>query len=764
MHRSPRLRSLLLGGCLLFGLLLSLKQGVALYSALAHETSPEQAWQALTGHWPLLVPPLLALLFGWLLHRYLAGRLLALVRRSGRQPAHADALDSLDATLGALEQDAQITRNRDARLLDALPLPAWRLDEAGQAVLFNTAWKAFSGQLRGEGLQDGWLQLVQEEDRAALQAALAGALEQATQLTIRLRRADGRYRLSRLNIQPLSAADGRREGTLISALDVQEQEEAGQARANDEARFRGLVERSMVGVYLLRGTTLEYVNPRMAEWFGYEPRELLGVPFASLASEGDRQALEDLLAAQLAAEPAELHHEFTALRRDGEPFIVEIFGTRILLDGEPAVIGSLLDITRRRHDSEALQTVVDAVQASPVVLLRRSLQPGWPITFVSSNVARWGLDTQALSLGQRRFSTLIHPDDLPVVMAQIEQALAERRSEFVLEYRLRSGVGSYLWIADHISVQRDEEGRVLFLEGLLLDISARRASEEKLRHAAAIFTHAREGVVITDTTPRIIAVNRAYTEITGYSEHELLGLNPNVVSSGRQSAAFYKEMWRILTEEGSWQGEIWNRRKNGEIFPQWHSISAIRDEQGQLTHYVAVFTDISVLRNAETHLEWLLNHEPLTGLASRAALLERLQAALERERPLALACLELEGFTALADQLGLEQADALQAQLGAALAPLAGSDDLLACVQPGRFMLLLEGAEALARLDSLAERCQQACQAHLDVASLPAGLVLRLAIHPAAPEARVAQALWREASLALRGPQAQRLLLVPFAS
>lgn len=760
MHRSSRLRSLLLGSCLLFSLLLSLVQGAALYGALAGETRPEQALQTLSTYWPLLLPPLLALLFGWVLHHYLAGRLLALLRRSGRQPLHADALDSLEAAFGTLEQEALLTRNRDARLLDALPLPAWRLDETRQAVLFSQAWKAFSGLLRGEGLQDGWLQLIHAEDRGLLQEALARADQQAGEVRLRLRRADGRYRRSRLYIQPLQGADGRREGSLLSALDVQEQEEAGQARANDEARFRGLVEHSMVGVYLLRGTSLEYVNPRMAEWFGYDARELVGVPFAALASEECRSEVERLLAAQLAGETAQLHHEFTALRRDGEPFIVEIFGTRILVDGEAAVIGSLLDITRRRHDSEALQTVVDAVQASPVVLLRRSLQPGWPITFVSSNVTRWGLDTKALSLGQRRFCTLIHPDDLSAVLAEVEQALAERRSEFVLEYRLRSGVGSYLWIADHISVQRDEEGRVLFLEGLLLDISARRASEEKLRHAAAIFTHAREGVVITDTTPRIIAVNRAYTEITGYAEHELLGLNPNVVSSGRQSAAFYQEMWRVLAEEGSWQGEIWNRRKNGEIFPQWHSISAIRDEQGQLTHYVAVFTDISVLRNAETRLEWLLNHEPLTGLASRTALLDRLQAALERGRTLALVCLEIEGFAALADQLGLAGADALQQQLGAALAPLASGGDLLGCVQPGRFMLLLESAQAQAQLESLASRCQSLCAG----LALAPGAMLRLAIRHAAPGQYEAQALWRDLCLDLAGPGSSRIALgVPAA-
>ncbi|MCE6981994.1 sensor domain-containing diguanylate cyclase, partial [Pseudomonas frederiksbergensis] len=140
---------------------------------------------------------------------------------------------------------------------------------------------------------------------------------------------------------------------------------------------------------------------------------------------------------------------------------------------------------------------------------------------------------------------------------------------------------------------------------------------EKLQLAATVFENTAEGVLITDTDQRISAVNRAFSEITGYSEFEALGQTPRLLASGQHDSAFYVAMWHQLTAEGHWQGEIHNRRKNGEVYPSWLTISAVRSSERGITHFVAVFADISSLKHAQAKLDYQAHHDPLTGLPNR---------------------------------------------------------------------------------------------------------------------------------------------------
>ena len=173
---------------------------------------------------------------------------------------------------------------------------------------------------------------------------------------------------------------------------------------------------------------------------------------------------------------------------------------------------------------------------------------------------------------------------------------------------------------------------VLRLSRRLLDdqLQVRRQHENRLRQSAAVFDNTLEGVVITNTENHIIHVNRAFERITGYTEAEVLGKTPSLFKSGRHDRAFYNVVWGDLQSSGAWSGEIWNRRKNGEIFPQWQRIRAIHNEQGELTHYVAIFSDISAMKQTQRELDHLAHHDPLTGLPNRLLFNERVQHALER--------------------------------------------------------------------------------------------------------------------------------------
>ncbi len=217
------------------------------------------------------------------------------------------------------------------------------------------------------------------------------------------------------------------------------------------------------------------------------------------------------------------------------------------------------------------------------------------------------------------------------------------------------------------------------------------------RQAAAVFESTREGVVITDLTPRILGVNRAYSEITGYLEAEVLGANPSLLKSGRQGEDFYQVMWASLQETGHWQGEIWNRRKNGEVFPQWLAISTVYDSEGLPTNYVGVMTDISQIKQSEAQLDHLAHHDPLTSLPNRLLLQSRLEHALERaeryRRQVAVLYIDLDRFKNVNDSLGHPVGDELLQALAQRLRERLREDDTLGRLGGDEFLLLLEDIE-----------------------------------------------------------------------
>lgn len=196
--------------------------------------------------------------------------------------------------------------------------------------------------------------------------------------------------------------------------------------------------------------------------------------------------------------------------------------------------------------------------------------------------------------------------------------------------------------------------------------AAQQRAERQLRLYATVFTNATEGMTITDADSRVLAVNPAFVAITGYNEAEIIGKTPAMLNSGRQDAAFYRKMWGELTSRGQWQGEIWNRRKDGGIYPQWLSVAAIRDESGVTTHYIGVFTDISERKQNEARIHHLAHHDALTGLPNRLLLEDRMQQGIHlarrTHRPIAVVFIDLDRFKNINDTLGHEIGDNLLIQ------------------------------------------------------------------------------------------------------
>ncbi|MBF0611887.1 MAG: diguanylate cyclase [Magnetococcales bacterium] len=218
-------------------------------------------------------------------------------------------------------------------------------------------------------------------------------------------------------------------------------------------------------------------------------------------------------------------------------------------------------------------------------------------------------------------------------------------------------------------------------------------AEEGLRIAAAVIKHASEGILITDADNRILSINPAFTVISGYNPDDVVGRTPAILTSGRHDSYFYAGMWEHIHVKGRWAGEIWNKRKNGEIYAQWLSIFTLTDEQKRVVRYVGFFSDITERKQREEKIAWQATHDSLTGLANRKHFLERLDKGVLTARldgsALAVLFIDLDGFKSVNDTHGHEMGDLLLKHVAELLRQAVRREDLVARFGGDEFVILL---------------------------------------------------------------------------
>ena len=286
------------------------------------------------------------------------------------------------------------------------------------------------------------------------------------------------------------------------------------------------------------------------------------------------------------------------------------------------------------------------------------------------------------------------------------------------------------------------------------DISERKQAQAQLRVAASVFSHALEGIMITMPDGRIIDVNAAFTRITGYSPDEVRGQTPSMLNSGRNTPMFYQELWRSLLQNGSWSGELWNRRKDGDIYAQMLHISAVRDQRGQVIQYVALFSDITERKAHERRLDQLAHFDALTGLPNRALHADRLQQAmgqaLRREHKLGVAFIDLDGFKAINDNHGHEAGDHLLITLARRMRQALREVDTLSRLGGDEFAAVIVDLAQERDCDPLLQRLLQAANQPVQFgnAVLQVSASVGVAFYPQAKEVSPDQLL-RQADMAM---------------
>ncbi|MYM83701.1 EAL domain-containing protein [Duganella sp. FT50W] len=483
-----------------------------------------------------------------------------------------------------------------------------------------------------------------------------------------------------------------------------------------EERFRTIVTQVPGAVFRIRPDgPIDFVSDAIEEISGYPAAQFMrGTThaWADLIAPEDRKKQRRALAqAILDGQPYEIEYRI----RDAagaERWVLEN-GQPQAPDGEvaaPWVDGIISDISQRKHNEmriEALlaeqSAILDNVMFGVMFVRNRSIvsvnrrceelfgyEPG---EMSGASTAIMFLDAFDFeSSGARQYPLLSHGD-----------YFNEER-----QYRRRDGGVFWCLVSGYaLDSSRANEGSIW----VFADITERKEAEEKLRLSATVIEHIADGVVVLDAEGVIVAVNPAFTQITGYTEAEALGRDRTLTRSGRHEQAFYEAMWQQQLDTGFWRGELWCLRKNGELYLEFLTVSAVRDTHGKTTHYVGVFSDITKAKEAQEKLDHLAHHDPLTALPNRLLFNDRLQHALQRAsrdgKQLALLFIDLDRFKNVNDTLGHHIGDELLKQVARALHDRLREGDTLARLGGDEFIVLLEDIENQYGASLVAEKLVQ---------------------------------------------------------
>ncbi|NNA08657.1 EAL domain-containing protein [Pseudomonas lundensis] len=269
-------------------------------------------------------------------------------------------------------------------------------------------------------------------------------------------------------------------------------------------------------------------------------------------------------------------------------------------------------------------------------------------------------------------------------------------------------VNSYVWVGVSAGLIFLARARLFSFLGMGARLRRQRLDQERLRQAAVVFDCTREGVLVSDHNGVIVHVNPALVKITGYAPEEVLGQRPNMFKSGHHGPEFYQAVFESLEKTGEWHGEIWNRRKSGEIYPQWQTIRAVRDNKDQITHYVAVFSDISAIKNTQSELMRLAHHDPLTDLPNRLLFTDRAEQALayaqRHKSGCALLMIDLDHFKIINDSMGHNVGDLLLKAVGERLTAVFGKGFTVARLGGDEFAVLVENCTQVAQAAGFAQQ------------------------------------------------------------
>jgi diguanylate cyclase (GGDEF)-like protein/PAS domain S-box-containing protein len=497
--------------------------------------------------------------------------------------------------------------------------------------------------------------------------------------------------------KPLFAADGERAGLVIVGRDVTPLRRYQEELLEREKLFRSIFEQASDGMELIDPESLRFVevNPAACHRLGYTHQEYLEMCLSDTLVDVDHATLMANVQQLQAKGAATFERRLRC--KNGAILDTEVTARRLDVSNKRLLVRVWRDITVRKRAEQALQQSLndysDLVRKISVGVYKFRTHPDGGVAFDYVS-PRWcelvDVTEEEVTRDPQTAFARIHPDDLESFL-RTDKHSRTTSSPFAWEGRLLTKSGELRW--QHIESQptRLDNGDTLW-SGIQYDVTDRRVVEETLRINASVFDNSQEAIVITDARNLITEVNPAFTHITGYSREEVLGRNPKLLSSGRQSREFYQAMWQAMQLNKLWRGEIWNRRKSGDVYAELLSVTAICDGDGKVRRYVGIFSDISHIKAHEAELRHVANFDALTGIPNRRLLGDRLQQAIlhtqRNNKMLAVCYLDLDRFKQVNDQFGHDTGDQLLVSVTRRLQEVLRSGDTLARLGGDEFVVL----------------------------------------------------------------------------
>lgn len=498
-------------------------------------------------------------------------------------------------------------------------------------------------------------------DAAAWRASNADLSDKVRVVNTDFRRRDGS--LLPVEVRVCQVHDGERLLHVAIFRDASAVRKIEAALRAGERYYRYVIDNAVDGYFAMdpQRRFIE-VNDTLCNLFGYPRDEWLGKTPLDFVTEESRA---DLIAQMQRIDTTD-HRRFqlVARRKNGTTFPI-LLNNSTHRNEQGEVVGSFGFVTDLTPIVEAQRAVAESESDLRAIL--DYLQDTYYRTDQSGSIVRASRSVEQL-LGYTVEEVLGRKlADLYCSQADREEFLARMRANGGRivggESRLRHKDGHEVWVRTTAHFIRDAAGKVVGVEGTTRDNTLQRRAEEELRLAAKVFESSGEAIMITDANGDMISVNQAFSRVTGYAAADAIGRNASMLASGRHSREFFADMWRGMLDNGYWHGEIWNRRRSGEIFSEWLGISSVRDAQERITYFVGIFSDISELKAAEAKIAFLAHHDPLTGLPNRLLLKDRMeQAMVHGERAgnkVALLFVDLDRFKAVNDSFGHPVGDAL---------------------------------------------------------------------------------------------------------
>jgi len=623
-------------------------------------------------------------------------------------------LAGLSAMQRKLQQNEEERKQADAELRASAEslneaqriahVGSWTLDiVSSQLIWSDEIFRLFEVDSTQFGATyQAFLDAIHPEDRNAVSQAYADSLKTRMPYDIshRLRMSDGRIKwVLEKCLSEFDAAGNplRSRGTV---QDVTERKLAELALRQSEQRFSSAFNSSPIAASIATaedGRFIE-VNANYTRDFGWTRADLIGRTSVDVGLWPDEAARRPWAEA-IRLEGRLVDFETSWMHKNGVLRTVSISAELTDLEGTPCILAYVMDITERKRielgliaSETRLRAVLDGVHNAVITIT----ESGTIESFNRSAERLFGYN--AADVVGNNVSMLM-PE--PYRTAHDGYLDGYRRSG------IRKVVGGKRDVMGrhrdgavfHIELGVSEtvlDGKKMFV-GSISDISFRKAAEAELRIAATAF-ESQAGMMVTDPDGVILRVNRAFTETTGYAAADIVGKTPGLLKSGRHDAAFYAAMWESLRKTGSWQGEVWDRRKNGEIYPKWLAISAVKGEDGAITHYIGAHQDITERKIAEERIKELAFFDQLTGLPNRTLLLDRMRqsmaASARNGNHGALLFIDLDNFKTLNDTLGHDMGDMLLSQVAQRLVGTVREGDTVARLGGDEFVVVLGNLSA----------------------------------------------------------------------